>query len=141
MALDVEFLGSNVHGKELFARLCAGLGSEESHDEPARIETGALGEGIACNGGAKFRYGSQQNLGTKAALPLNRGLDEFRKLRRVSFRGAEDYVAALQVRLRMLEFQREVEVAEGFHFDFVVAADVDAAKHGNEDGHNEQSIA
>jgi hypothetical protein len=37
VALDVEFFGSNVHGKELFARWCAGFGGEESHDEPARI--------------------------------------------------------------------------------------------------------
>ena len=105
------------------------------------FETGALGEGTAGDGVAQLGDGAKKNIGTKAALPLNRGLDEFRKLSRVPFARSEDNVAALQVRLWILEFQREVEVAEGVHLNFVVAANVDTAKHGNEEGHSEQSIA
>lgn len=57
------------------------------------------------------------------------------RLTRFFFIGEEDHISALHVGLRGFAFGGFVEGAKGVHFDFLVAADVDAAQHGNDDGH------
>src|ERR1039458_5098713 len=71
---------------------------------------------------------------TSPVLPTRR-LDLLRQLREVRGFGLEDDVAALEVGLRMAEFERFVQGAEGVHLDHVVAADVHAAEHGDHNRH------
>jgi len=42
--------------------------------------------------------------------------------------------------LGIFEFEGEVEGAKGVHFDFVAAADIDATKHGDNDGHGGMKV-
>jgi hypothetical protein len=66
---------------------------------------------------------------------FNGVLDAFGKLRQVFFAAAKDDVAALDIGLRVLQFQRHAQSFERVHLDQVVAADVDAAKHADNDWH------
>ena len=57
------------------------------------------------------------------------------KLGQVFFSAAEDDVAALDVCLRVFQFQRDTERLERVHFDHVAAANVHAAEHADDDWH------
>ena len=51
---------------------------------------------------------------------------------------AEDDVTALDVGLRVFQFQRDAERLERVHFDHVAAANVHAAEHADDDWHSER---
>ena len=54
----------------------------------------------------------------------------------VFFSAAEDDVAALDIGLRVFQFQPDAERLERVHLDQVVAADVHAAEHADDDWHS-----
>ena len=84
---------------------------------------------------AEFGDGANDDVGTEAEFAFDGRFEEFRDLSEVLAAGAKQNNAALQLSLRILEFQRAAKITENIHFDFIVATDVDAAKHGDEDGH------
>jgi len=138
---DVQFFGSNIHGKERFSRLCAGFAPEECDNKLAGVDSRTLGKRSAGNDLAKLGDGPHNDVSAETELALDRSLERFRELSEVLATGAEDDIAALQVGLWVLKFQRETEVAQDLHFDFVVSSKVNATKQGDDDGHGDEEYS
>lgn len=73
--------------------------------------------------------------GRKPKFPLNGALDFLRQRGGILLLGTEVDVATLHIGARGFRLERFVEGAECVHLDFVVAAYVDAAEHGDQYGH------
>ncbi len=87
---------------------------------------------------AQFGRGAKNDVGAAGEFLLNGGLDAFGNQVEFAFAGFEDDISALQVGLRVFEFERNVQCTQGVHLDLVVAADVNSAQHGNEDWHRQK---
>ena len=86
-----------------------------------------------------FGSGAKGNAGTKTEIAFDGVLKASGEKRKVICTGEKDDVTALDVRLRGFEFEGFVEGTQGVHLDFVVAADIDAAEHGDDGGHGERN--
>ena len=84
---------------------------------------------------------AKNHIGTKAEAAFDGGLNLAGQFGEVALFCFEDDVAALDESLAAGEFQGFVERTERIHFDFVVASDVDAAKHRDDDGHGEREYS
>jgi len=131
----VEFFRGELLLKHRFAGLGARIGNEKKDVQFVGLDVGALGERIFLDDCAEVVGGPQDDLGVAAEFLCDGGLDAFRGDVEIAFAGLEDYVAALQVSSCTFKFERGVECAKSFHFDFAVAPNVDGAKHGDEDWH------
>jgi len=92
-------------------------------------------ERISGDHGSHFGRGAKDDSGAKTEGPLDRVLNPLGERNQVSFLRRENDVPALHVGLRVPEFQGLIQRPEPLHLDHVVAADIDATEHGDDDGH------
>jgi len=107
----------------------------ESDEQFAWLDAAPFGERISGDDVAQFIRRAKNHIGARAEAARDGGLNlagKFCELARFRF---ENDVAALDESLVAGEFQEFVERTERVHFDFVVASDIDAAKHRDDDGH------
>ena len=108
---------------------------EKGDEKFAGFDAGTFGKWIPGNYAAEIG-GSAEDYGrVKAEFALDGGFEFLGKLREIRFVRLEDDVAALDVSLGIAKLERDAKGAEGVHFDFVVAADVDAAEQADDGGH------
>ena len=91
----------------------------------------AVGERVAGNDASQVVGVANENQDLVAEGLRDLRLDPGRQRGRLGFGAVEDNVAALHVACHVLEPQRLVHGPQVFHFDLLVAADVDAAQHGD----------
>jgi len=132
---DMKFFGRDVHLQESLARRHSQLVLEENDGEFTGVDSLSLGEGIARDYLSHFWNGAEKNFRAKSALAADGSLNLASESAQIAFLGTEDYVATLQVRVNAGEFQASAECTEVVHPDFVMPADVDAAKHADENRH------
>src|SRR5208337_5124284 len=94
-----------------------------------------LEQGIACNHAAQFRRSPGDNRYSEPKHLGNPFLDSFGYLKLGALASLENHVAALNISLNPLEPKRFKQFPECGHLDLVVPANVDAAQHGDVDGH------
>src|SRR5262245_12828366 len=114
----------------------AGLSSQKKGMELTWLNVGSLCERIIGNDGAELSHGSQHDFRTASEFSCDGLLDASCHEVQITFRCLENNVAALHVSLRLLELERQKQRAQGVHFDYGVAADVDTAQEANYDRHS-----
>jgi hypothetical protein len=132
---EMHFFWPNLNGQRLFPSFFAGIGCKKVDQQLAGLDSAALGEWVPHDNLPQFRQGAQHH-----ARPESKGffdciLEALGKLDQVFFVAAEDDVTALDVCLRIFQFQPDAERLERVHLDQIAAADVDAAKHTDDDWH------
>jgi hypothetical protein len=132
---EMHFFWPNLNGQRLFPSFFAGIACKKVDQQLAGLDSAALGEWVPHDNLPQFRQGAQHH-----ARPESKGffdciLEALGKLDQVFFTAAEDDVAALDVGLRVFQFQRHAKRLERVHLDQIAAADVDAAKHTDDDWH------
>ena len=83
----------------------------------------------------QFRQGAQHHAGPESDGLFNCVLNPLGKFRQVFFAAAKNHVAALDVCLRVFQFQPDAERFERVHLDQIAAADVHTAQHADNDWH------
>src|SRR5271157_416823 len=109
---------------------------EKNDRQFCRVKPAALGKGALRNHLTQFRSGPQDHMNAKAVVLFDSVLDTHDELCMVAPLHSEHDIAALKVRLRVLQPQALIEVPQRVHLDLVVASDIDATEQGNDDGHN-----
>jgi hypothetical protein len=137
-AFKMDFFGVGLESFERGAGFGGGLGGEECDDDLAGVQVAAGWKRSRGNGLAEVGGGAEHDFGAESVGAFDGGLDFCGQLGEILFFGAEDYVAALQMGADVFQFERDVEGAEGVHFNQVAAADVYAAEQGDHYGHGEQ---
>src|ERR1700722_17839123 len=140
-AFDEEFFGVAFDGSSLFAGGFAGVGGEKCDQQLARVDVFALGEPVPCDDVAEILGASKNDVSLKSKFLVDGGFEIFAEFVEVTLVGCEDDVAALDVGLRIAEFEGCEEFLQIVHFDAVVAANVDAAEHADDDGHSGDDTA
>ena len=100
---------------------------------PLRFAKGFLRDHVS-----QLVSGAKDDARPKAKLALDRILDQLRQRSDVLRVCPEDDVAALYVGLRVAQAERRIEVTQRVHLDLVVASNIDATEHGDNDGHGRQ---
>ena len=118
----------------------AGSSGEKGNQEFARLDAGTSGEWIVGDDRAKLADGAKDDKGTAGEIFFYSLLETFGHECEVTLGSLEDDVAALDVSLWLLEFQRYAEVPQRIHFDFGVAANVDTAQERNQNGHGKRQV-
>ena len=116
-------------------RSVAGIAGQKGDEKFAGLDVGASCEGISGDDTVKFGRSAKNDVGAAGEFLFDAGLDALGYYIEFAFAGFEDDVSALQVGLRIFEFERSVKGAESVHLDFAVAADVDGTEHGDKDRH------
>jgi hypothetical protein len=135
VAMEMQFFAARVELQKTFACLFGGFGSKKGDKQSGGINPVPAGERISDDNPAHFGGGTQNHVGAEAEFALDGLLNPLRKAQQIFLVGEKDHVAALNESLGRFEFKRFVKRAERLHLDFVVAADIDAAQHGNDRGH------
>jgi hypothetical protein len=136
----VELFRIALYLEEIRAGLRAGFIGKEDDEDFAGIEVAAGGERGVGDDVAEFGDGTEEDVRTKTEFPVDGILDAFGEESEIFVLSVKDDVATLDEGLGIFEFEGEVEGAKGVHFYFVVAADVDATKHGDNDGHGGMKV-
>jgi hypothetical protein len=136
----VELFRIALYLEEIRAGRRAGFARKEDDEDFAGIEVAAGGEGGVGDDVAEFGDGAEEDVRTKTEFSVDGILDAFGEESEIFVLSVEDDVATLDEGLGIFESEGEVEGAKGVHFDFVVAADVDATKHGDNDGHGGMKV-
>ena len=134
-ANDAEFFGLNVHVDQSLAHGCGGFVPKESDDQLAGLNSLSMGEGVARDDLTHLGDGAKQDGGAESILAFDAGFYFVREGRQAALSGAKDYVATLEMRFDFAELNTHTKRAEVTHFDFVMAADVDATQQANKNRH------
>jgi hypothetical protein len=134
-ANEMHLFRANLDGQCLFPGLLAGIVCKKVHNQPAGLDAAAFGERVARDHLLQFGGGAQHHAGAEAVGLFNGVLYSPGKFGQVFFAATKDDVAALDISLRVFEFERDAERLEGVHLDHIAAADVHAAEHANDYRH------
>jgi hypothetical protein len=118
----------------------AGSSGEKGNQEFAWLDAGTSGEWIVGDDCTKLADRAKDDYGTAGECFFYSLLETFGHPCEVTLGSFEDDVAALDVSLWFLEFQRDAEVPQRIHFDFGVAANVDTAQERDQNGHGQRQV-
>ena len=100
------FRADHLYGQRLFPGLLAGISGEKVDQQLAGFDAAAFGERVPRDYLLQFRQGAQHHAGPEAGGLFNGVLDALGKFHQVFFAAAENDVAALDIGLRVFEFER-----------------------------------
>ena len=124
-----------------FAGFIAGIGSEKKYQKFARFDVRAFCERIIRDDRAEFLCGAKNDLSGAFEFVFDPRLNALGNEVEVALAGLKNDIAALEIGLRALKFERGVKIAEGIHFESVMFGQIDSAQHGNDDGHRSMEIS
>src|SRR5437016_113330 len=133
---DPQFLGIGFDPEKRFPSVRGWICGEEGDEKFARIEVTARRKRVPVYYISQVRRSAKNHAGAKTEAAFDLVLDLPCESRRVAFFGPENDVAALDIRLRILQSEGLIECAERVHLDQVVASNVDATEHRDDYWHS-----
>jgi len=133
---DPQFLGIGFDPEKRFPSVRGGICGQEGDEKLAWIEVAAGRERVPVYYISQVRRGTNNHAGAKAEAALDLVLDLPRESCQVALFGLENDVAALDIRLWVLQSEGLIERAERVHLDQMVASNVDATEHRDDHGHS-----
>src|SRR6476660_3183458 len=124
--------------QRFFPGLLAWIVCKKVHQQLAGLNASSFGKRILFDYLAKIFSRTKHYSWPKLEILFDCILYAFSQFSQVRFLAVEYNVTALDVGLRVFQFQRDTERPERVHLDQVAAADVHAAEHTDDDWHSER---